>query len=109
MPVLSLFASALAGFRGLGFHPDFRPGGRSGDHRIKFAEAFFAIASLIPEKIAGDHQIAREGDLVYQPPEKARSHFLGKTWGIREVPPEDCLAIDLVDVLSARTRASNVG
>ena len=101
--------SAFATFGRFGFSADFRRMHYGEDQVPEFVQTVLLVLPLIAESIAHEDQVALSRETPAKLLQKPRAYRDGQARGGQHIPPQDTLAVDLIDVLSAGARATGVG
>ncbi len=93
----------LGSFRRFGRSANLGPYGCGSDHRSQLFQAILAIAPLIARQFGSKNQLALGRDPGRESFAKSGFDFVGNTGRTCQIPAEDGLGGDLVDVLSSWT------
>ena len=107
MFTLLFLVSLRTGVRLFGLLSDFRFNCRSGNYFSQLIQALLAVSDLVAVDIAGDQQLALLSDLAFLLSLETYLDFERQGRVVVNIPAQDSLAVDLVDVLTAGPRTSN--
>ena len=78
------------------------------EHNLELPKTVFPIPNLIPVSIAHDYKITLTADLCSQAVDQPIAELWREARRRKDIPAKNCLAVDLVHVLTARAGTAHI-